>query len=84
MPRLKNSILNDCKKGKCTIELGITLENLLNNFERVADHCSNIAVAVLQKKTDSFDTHEYLSQLKQESNVEFQAMYSMYKEKYSL
>lgn len=81
---IKKQHIKRLQKGKCTIELGITLENLLNNFERVADHCSNIAVAVLQKKTDSFDTHEYLSQLKQESNVEFQAMYSMYKEKYSL
>lgn len=81
---IKKQHIKRLQKGKCTIELGITLENLLNNFERVADHCSNIAAAVLQKKTDSFDTHEYLSQLKQESNVEFQAMYSMYKEKYSL
>ena len=81
---IKKQHIKRLQKGKCTIELGIALENLLNNYERVADHCSNVAASLLQVKTDSFDTHEYLNRIKQESNVEFQAMYSMYKEKYSL
>ena len=81
---IKKQHIKRLQKGKCTIELGIALENLLNNYERVADHCSNVAASLLQVKTDSFDTHEYLNRVKQESNVEFQAMYSMYKEKYSL
>ena len=81
---VKANHIRRLQKGKCTIELGIALENLLNNYERVADHCSNVAASLLQVKTDSFDTHEYLNRVKQESNVEFQAMYSMYKEKYSL
>ena len=81
---IKKQHIKRLQKGKCTIELGIALENLLNNYERVADHCSNVAASLLQAKTDSFDTHEYLNRIKQESNVEFQAMYSMYKEKYSL
>ncbi len=81
---IKKQHIKRLQKGKCTIELGIALENLLNNYERVADHCSNVAASLLQTKTDSFDTHEYLNRIKQESNVEFQAMYSMYKEKYSL
>lgn len=81
---IKKQHIKRLQKGKCTIELGIALENLLNNYERVADHCSNVAASLLQVKTDSFDTHEYLNRVKQESNIEFQAMYSMYKEKYSL
>ena len=81
---IKKQHIKRLQKGKCTNELGIALENLLNNYERVADHCSNVAASLLQVKTDSFDTHEYLNRVKQESNVEFQAMYSMYKEKYSL
>lgn len=81
---IKKQHIKRLQKGKCTIELGIALENLLNNYERVADHCSNVAASLLQVKTDSFDTHEYLNRVKQESNVEFQAMYNMYKEKYSL
>ena len=76
---IKKQHIKRLQKGKCTIELGIALENLLNNYERVADHCSNVAASLLQVKTDSFDTHEYLNRVKQESNVEFQAMYSMYK-----
>ena len=81
---IKKQHIKRLQKGKCTIELGIALENLLNNYERVADHWSNVAASLLQVKTDSFDMHEYLNRVKQESNVEFQAMYSMYKEKYSL
>ena len=81
---IKKQHIKRLQKGKGTIELGIALENLLNNYERVADHCSNVAASLLQVKTDSFDMHEYLNRVKQESNVEFQAMYSMYKEKYSL
>ena len=81
---IKKQHIKRLQKGKCTIELGIALENLLNNYERVADHCSNVAASLLQAKTDSFDMHEYLNRVKQESNIEFQAMYSMYKEKYSL
>lgn len=81
---IKKQHIKRLQKGKCTIELGIALENLLNNYERVADHCSNVAASLLQVKTDSFDMHEYLNRVKQESNIEFQAMYSMYKEKYSL
>lgn len=81
---IKKHHIKRLQKGKCTIELGITLENMINHFERVADHCSNVAVTLLQLPSEAFDTHEYLEHLKQENNVEFQAMYQFYKEKYSL
>lgn len=81
---IKKHHIKRLQKGKCTIELGIALENLISNYERVADHCSNIAAILLQLPSDSFDTHEYLGKIKQNENVEFQAMYQMYREKYSI
>ncbi len=81
---IKKHHIKRLQKGKCTIELGIALENLISNYERVADHCSNIAAILLQLPSDSFDTHEYLGKIKQNENIEFQAMYRMYREKYSI
>lgn len=81
---IKKHHIKRLQKGKCTIEMGIALENLINNYERVADHCSNIAAVLLQLPNETFDTHEYLGQIKEENNIEFQAMYQMYKGKYSL
>ncbi len=81
---IKKHHIKRLQKGKCTIEMGIALENLINNYERVADHCSNVAAVLLQLPYDTFDTHEYLGQIKEENNIEFQAMYQMYKGKYSL
>ena len=48
--------------GTCTIEYGFVLDDLLTDYERIADHCSNIAVAMIEVADDKFDTHEYLNQ----------------------
>lgn len=70
--------------GKCTIELGFTLSDLLNNFERVSDHCSNIAVCLIQAKEKNFDIHEYINKVKGDNNQEFQTQYAKYIERYML
>lgn len=72
------------RKGKCTIEMGFVLSDLITNFERVSDHCSNIAVCGLQVNEDEFDTHAYLEELKQESNMDFQGRVMVYQERYQL
>ena len=81
---VKKQHIKRLQKGKCTIELGISLENLINNYERVADHCSNVAVAMLQLGSDNFDTHEYLDNMKKDTNIDFQSMYTYYREMYKL
>ena len=63
------------------MELGFILSDLLTNYERVSDHCSNIAVCFIEIAHDSFETHEYLSQLKS-GEKEFSKMYEEYKQKY--
>ncbi len=72
------------QKGNCTIELGFILTDLLTNFERVSDHCSNVAVAIIECKHGTFDTHEYLSHVKEDGNVAFRKMYEEYKERYAI
>ena len=82
--KAKKHHIKRLQKGKCTIELGILLEDLLINFERVSDHCSNVAVAMIQTAEDSYDTHEYLDTLKEEATPEFEEMYNKYNEMYKI
>lgn len=72
------------RKGKCTIEMGFVLSDLLNNYERVSDHCSNIAVALIEVENNSFDTHEYLDAMKTMENEGFRKDYTAYQKKYRL
>ena len=72
--------------GSCSIEYGFVLDDLLTNYERVCDHCSNVAVAQIEVAQDSFDTHAYLNDLRsgnaaKESEV-FQRRLDRYRERY--
>ena len=71
------------QKGACTIEGGFILADLLNNYERVSDHCSNIAVAIIEVEHDSFDTHKYLNGVKYGNSV-FNDIYDVYEKRYAL
>ena len=79
--KIKNGHIERLRQGDCTMELGFILSDLLNNFERVSDHCSNIAVCFIEIANDSFESHEYLSQIKA-GEEEFINMYESYKQKY--
>lgn len=81
---VKKKHIKRLRKGKCTIELGFVLSDLTTNFERIADHCSNVAVCLIQTKEDGFETHEYLDNLKENENPEFIAKYREYRKKYKL
>lgn len=81
--KVRRRHIDRLKAGECTIELGFILSDILNNFERISDHCSNIAVAVIEAETDSFDAHSYLSSVKT-GNEDFDTEFNQYKEKYSL
>ena len=70
-------------KGKCSAQLGFALSDLITNYERISDHCSNLAVALIQIQDDGFETHEYLGHLKKD-NPRFQQLYKEYAEKYLL
>ena len=80
----KQRHINRLRTGTCTIELGFILSDISTNFERAADHCSNIAVCLLQVDEGGFDTHEYLDILKEENSEEFQHEYMELSERYAL
>ena len=75
------------REGSCTIEYGFILDELLTIYERVADHCSNVAVAMVEIAENRFDTHAYLGALKYSSNEEnaaFEKRYEKYLSRYTL
>ena len=82
--KIKSNHISRLKQGDCTMELGFILSDLLTNYERVADHCSNIAVCLIEISNDSFETHEYLSSVKNHNDQSFDEQYAFYKEKYSI
>ncbi len=81
---LKMRHIERLREGKCTIELGFILTDLLTNLERVSDHCSNIAVCMIQVKENNMDTHEYMTELKRSEDSDFVTAFNAYKQKYAL
>ena len=81
---IKRRHIRRLRRGKCTIELGLLLSDITTAYERVADHCSNIAVCLLQVNEDGFDTHEYLERVRETDNAVFQAQVARFEEKYAL
>lgn len=72
------------RMGKCTIEMGFILADLSTNLERVAAHCSNVAVCILQSEADEFEPHEFLGVMRDGSNAEFADAYDLMSRRYRL
>ncbi|EOS74340.1 MAG: Na/Pi cotransporter family protein [Lachnospiraceae bacterium] len=81
---MKKRHIKRLRKGKCTIEMGFILSDITTNYERVSDHCSNIALCLLQLNEENFDTHEYQYNLTKKNNVEFIAQVNHLSEQYQL
>ena len=81
--QIKNNHVKRLQRGACTIEGGFILADLLNNYERISDHCSNIAVAIIEVEHNSFDTHKYLNGVKYGNSV-FNEIYDSFDKKYAL
>ena len=80
---IKANHVKRLQKGTCTIETGFVLADILNNYERVSDHCSNIAVSVIETSHNMFETHNYLSKVKF-GNKNFNDNFEKFSEKYKL
>jgi phosphate:Na+ symporter len=78
----KSNHIARLQAGNCTIELGFILSDLLNNYSRVSDHCSNIAVALIETSHNSFGTHEYLNSVKNTGNEKFSVAFDEYASAY--
>ena len=72
------------KNGICTLTHGFVFNDLLTNFERVSDHCSNIAVAMIELESDSFDTHEYINSLTAVHTQSFDEYFEEYSRRFSI
>ena len=81
---MKSRHISRLRMGKCTVELGFILSDLTTNFERVADHCSNIAIYVLQEDTDDFETHELIDHIKQSGSIDFEGLKKQCRDRYQL
>ena len=81
---LKLHHVNRVQAGQCTLDQGFVFNDLITNLERVADHCSNIAVAMIELEAGAFDTHEYLNSLRDVHSDSFNRYFELYKNKYDL
>ena len=80
---LKNRHIKRLREGKCTIEQGFVFSDITTNYERISDHCSNIAVSLIEIKDDGYDTHKYLDYVKHDS-ARFADEYANCRERYAL
>ncbi len=70
--------------GECSITLGFVYNDLLTNLERVADHCSNVAIAVIEQEENAYDAHDYVIRLREQRAHHFDVYYNEYCEKYAI
>ena len=82
--QIKNRHIERLQTGECRAELGIILTDVLTNCERVSDHCSNVAVCIIQTRNSSFETHGYLNAIKDGNEPEFVSEFDSYQDKYQL
>ena len=81
---IRNHHIARLQKGKCDSRLGVFLTDYVTNCERASDHCSNVAVCLIQTKNSSFETHDYLNELKAGHEPAFVGEFTMFHDKYTL
>ena len=72
------------QNGHCSLSQGFVFNDLMTNCERVADHCSNIAIAMIELNADAYDTHSYVIDLKEQRSHNFDVLYAQFAEKYKI
>lgn len=72
------------KNGSCTLELGLILNDILINLERISDHCSNIAADKIEMEGGNIHLHEYKKKIKEQKDDNFAHLYSEYSNKYNI
>lgn len=81
---VKKRYVKRLQKGKCPVELGLLLSELATNYERVSDHCSNLAVYLIQTEDNSFEAHDYHNHLELESQRQFDQLVEEFQKMYQL
>ena len=80
--KCRGNHINRLQEGVCTLERGFVLADTLNSYERISDHCSNIAIAVLEQSGEEFSPHQYMQQVKSGDNALFQKRFLEYQTQY--
>ncbi len=81
---VRNSHIKRLSRGECSVESGFILNDIVINLERISDHCSNIAICVIENVEGSFEPHSYSESLKNGTNESYNEMFKYYSEKFSL
>ena len=81
---VKKHHMKRLRKGKCTIGLGLVLSDLAMNYERVADHCSNIAVYMMQLNDTGLEEHSFTEQMDEKESAEFTKLENEFEQKYEI
>ena len=81
---IKDRHVNRLKEGRCTVNLGFVYSDILADYERISDHCSNIAVYTLQRNSANIDPHKFLNKVKSSDNTVFKNEYDLFLQKYAL
>lgn len=76
--------INRISDGTCTLQLGFVFNDLLTNLERMADHCSNIGVAMIELASGALETHDYYNKLMEETTEQFKESFAKYDAKFKL
>lgn len=76
--------INRISDGTCTLQLGFVFNDLLTNLERMADHCSNIGVAMIELASGALETHDYYNKLMEETTDQFKESFAKYDAKFKL
>lgn len=81
---MKKRHMKRLKRKKCTTEMGFVLSDITNNYERIADHCSNLAINVMQMYEEDTHAHEYVDHIQKGEGSEFDKLFTQYLKKYEL
>lgn len=81
---IRNKHISRLQRGICSTETGFVLSDIITNYERIADHCSNIAICLIETEKNSFSTHEYVEELRNSHDAQYEALFDSYKRKYSI
>lgn len=81
---MKMNHIKRVQSGQCTLSQGFVFNDLLTDYERIADHCSNVAVAIIELEDNAFDTHEYLLNLLNNRTASFDKYFEEYKNKFPI
>ena len=81
--KIKLNHVTRLQSGMCTIQHGFVLSDLLTNYERVSDHCSNIALAIIELSDSSYETHDYINKLKAVEDPSYRKLFEEYQKKYA-